>query len=543
MAETILTALLKLNLAGGAAILLVLALRPMAGRALGVRAAYRLWLIVPVAALAVLIPAREAIPAAPELPVWAFEEPPPAGTPAIPPEFGFSGGAPTPIQIAPPPAEPMPAAVLAVVWLLGAGAMLARAVVATRCAIAGPEAGPALVGVLRPRLILPADFEARFDARERSLILAHEDTHRAGGHAALNAAIELARCACWFNPLAHVAVRHARADQELACDAAVMAAHPDARGVYARAMLKSQVAARAMPLGCAWPGRSARRLKERIAMLDRRPPGRRRVAAGALAVAAISAGAGVAAWAAQPARIARPEAVWTPSAEAPEGVLTELEAQRHDLFIDLARNASPCTGPRECAHGTGIDVVFFGTTNTEMFWWPDRGMPVWEEFFGSRRAANFGSQGTDPESLLWRMRNGELDGYQAKVVVLSAFCCIDAVISDSQREELIPAYAPIIAEIKARQPGAKILIFAVFPRGAMRLEEWRRAAEINAAAHAPLIDNETVFWIDIGERFYRPDGSHDQSMWSLDMRSRGIQAPAFEAWVEELEPWLERFVD
>jgi hypothetical protein len=141
------------------------------------------------------------------------------------------------------------------------------------------------------------------------------------------------------------------------------------------------------------------------------------------------------------------------------------------------------------------------------------------------------------------MRNGELDGYQARVVVLSAFCCTDSTISTTQRENLIPAYAPIIAEIKARQPDAKILIFADFPRGMLTLDAWRRAAEANAAAHAPLIDNETVFWVDIGERFYRPDGTHDQTMWSLDMRSRGIQAPAFQAWVEELEPWLERFVE
>ena len=38
--------------------------------------------------------------------------------------------------------------------------------------------------------------------------------------------------------------------------------------------------------------------------------------------------------------------------------------------------------------------------------------------FGSVAAANFGSQGTRVESLLRRMQHGELDGYQAKLVVL-----------------------------------------------------------------------------------------------------------------------------
>src|SRR5690606_3837865 len=232
-----------------------------------------------------------------------------------PSAFRVSADLPSAVPIVAPPAQlSAPARALLTLWLLGAGVLLARAVVATRRFAADPAAGPALIGVLRPRLIVPADFETRFDAQERALILAHEDAHRAGGHAALNAAIELARCLCWFNPLAHVAVRAVREDQELACDAAVIAARPAERGAYGRALLKSQMPAAALPLGCAWPG-GARALRARIGMLDVPAPGRRRMAAGAAMVAVASAIAGAAAWAAQPARIARPEPVWTPSAE------------------------------------------------------------------------------------------------------------------------------------------------------------------------------------------------------------------------------------
>jgi hypothetical protein len=540
------------------------------------------------------------------------------------------------------------------VWLFGACALLARAVHVTRRMASDPALGPALIGVLQPRLVLPADFETRFDAHERALILAHEDAHRAGFHVPVNALVEFARCLNWFNPLAHIAAACARADQELAADAAVITAHPTERRVYAQALLKTQIAHGAPPLGCAWPSSSVARLKDRIAMLAQRPPGRGRRLAGVALIAIVAAGSGVAVWAAQPSRVtpeavspaeryyrvaeiffaidsaadepaareladdvvlqlqagadfpavaeqysdapsarnggdlgyrtldqfppevaaqlrsmqvnrvagpirtadgiyiialldrgdAPPEPVWTPSSEAPEGVLTELEAQRHDLFIDLAQSAAPCPGsPRSaCKDGESIDIVFFGTTNTEMFWWPDRGMKVWEEAFAARKAANFGSQGTDPESLLWRMRNGELDGYRAKVVVLQAFCCIEAAILPDRQAELIANYEAILAEIRARQPEAKILIFADFPRGQLQRDAWRQAAAANAAAHAEIVDNETVFYVDIGERFFRPDGAHDQSMWSQDMSSRGIQAPAFEAWVEELEPWLDRFV-
>ena len=42
-----------------------------------------------------------------------------------------------------------------------------------------------------------------------------------------------------------------------------------------------------------------------------------------------------------------------------------LEGQRHDFFIELAQKGD-------------IDVVFFGRTTTEMWWWPARGKGVWD---------------------------------------------------------------------------------------------------------------------------------------------------------------------
>jgi hypothetical protein len=150
-------------------------------------------------------------------------------------------------------------------------------------------------------------------------------------------------------------------------------------------------------------------------------------------------------------------AVWTPTSDAPKDLLTALEGQRHDRFIDRARAGD-------------IDIVFFGATDTEMWLWPDRGRSVWDQTFGSLKAATFGSQGTRFDSLLWRMQNGELDGYQAKVVVLQGFGHTgDQAIGDRQAE-FVAGYTAIIAEIRARQPQAKILLSAAFPRGQLRRE-------------------------------------------------------------------------
>ncbi|CAM3821190.1 M56 family metallopeptidase [Roseateles saccharophilus] len=148
---------------------------------------------------------------------------------------------------------------------------------------------PALVGLLRPHVALPADFEQRFSPAERELILAHEQVHRAR----LDNLWNLLACALtalhWWNPLAWWAARRMRADQELACDAAVLAARPQARTDYTRALLAAHdLTPHAAPLASCWG--TAHPLVERIAMLNRPLPlNRRRALAVATAVSLTTA--------------------------------------------------------------------------------------------------------------------------------------------------------------------------------------------------------------------------------------------------------------
>jgi beta-glucosidase len=166
---------------------------------------------------------------------------------------------------------------------------------------------------------------------------------------------------------------------------------------------------------------------------------------------------------------------------------------------------------------------------------------VWDRRFGSLKAASFGSQGTRFESLLWRMRNGELDGYRAKLVVLQTFGPGDNAIPDARVAESLAGYAALIAEIRARQPQARILLVADFPRGRLRLDPWREIAAANAAVYTRLADNVNVFYADFGERFFLPDGSYSRAMWA-GLPDPGIQPAAFEVWADAMQPWLDRFV-
>ena len=80
----------------------------------------------------------------------------------------------------------------------------------------------------------------------------------------------------------------------------VVARYPDMRRLYGAALLKTQLAGVALPLGCYWPGRSTWLIHERLTMLSLASPGRGRRVAGAGVVGVLVLGAAFSAWASHP---------------------------------------------------------------------------------------------------------------------------------------------------------------------------------------------------------------------------------------------------
>jgi len=256
VAEALIEAGLRQALLLSLAIALLWASRPLVLARLGAGACYAAWLFVPLLLLTPALPrpAHEPLqvallaagaPAAPAMPVL--------GVPA-------AGGA---------------SAWLAL-WVAGASLVLALQLHwQWRLARLGEHlpdgSSPALVGLLRPRVALPADFERRFSAEERELILAHEQVHRERLDNLWNLVACMLAALHWWNPLAWWALRRMRADQELACDAAVLVANPACRPTYAQALMAAHdLAPPRAPLASRWG--STHPLVERIAMLNTHRP-------------------------------------------------------------------------------------------------------------------------------------------------------------------------------------------------------------------------------------------------------------------------------
>lgn len=282
----------------------VLALRAPVARTFGTRAAYALWALP---ALRLFLPSLPGwrglfVPVfhiGPEHSVVGLVEPAEAARLA----------ADVPLPYPPAPAVDWPIALLAL-WLAGAllwfgwqmlryrlflARALAAATLLTReCGVdvlVTPHVdGPVAAGILRKRIFLPLDFLTRYAPAERRLALLHEGAHHDRGDLLANLAALGVLALHWFNPLAHLAYRRFRADQELACDATVLADIGMAeRHAYGSALLKS-ASARMPGVACALSHKEE--LKRRLRTMARPGSGVARTWAG-LGVVAIAAGIGL----------------------------------------------------------------------------------------------------------------------------------------------------------------------------------------------------------------------------------------------------------
>jgi lysophospholipase L1-like esterase len=132
---------------------------------------------------------------------------------------------------------------------------------------------------------------------------------------------------------------------------------------------------------------------------------------------------------------------------------------------------------------------------------------VWNAAFGPYKPANFGIAGDTTQGVLWRMQNGELEGFKTKLIVLMLGT---NNINRNPVDEIVDGDRLIIEEFKNRQPQAKVLLLGIFPRNGREPEQTTglrtTIKEINSKL-AKLADNSKVFYMDIGDKFLTSDGT------------------------------------
>jgi beta-lactamase regulating signal transducer with metallopeptidase domain len=130
---------------------------------------------------------------------------------------------------------------------------------------------PAILGWLRPRILLPESLVAAASTAELRPILLHELAHFRWYDVPFNWLLTLVRAVHWFNPLAHFsAISWTRFREEAADEAAVKWMRDDSAIAYGDALVRSlrQYSGASAPFGSLAIVESVHHLKRRICMIN-----------------------------------------------------------------------------------------------------------------------------------------------------------------------------------------------------------------------------------------------------------------------------------
>ncbi len=132
---------------------------------------------------------------------------------------------------------------------------------------------PALLGWLRPRILLPQALVASFPREQLRAVLLHELAHFRSADIPCHWLFTIAQALNWPNPVMLVASRRWRHACEIAADASAVAQMPERDGAtYGQALVDALrwAGAQPMPRGALALGESFGQLKERIGLVARR---------------------------------------------------------------------------------------------------------------------------------------------------------------------------------------------------------------------------------------------------------------------------------
>ena len=190
------------------------------------------------------------------------------------------------------------------------------------------------------------------------------------------------------------------------------------------------------------------------------------------------------------------------------------------------------------ARAGGAPVVFIGDSITHF--WETNGRAQWEKSFaeGPFRALNLGFSADRTEHVLWRLDHGELDGYEAKAVVLMIGTNNTGHRPFAQEPpaDTIIGVRAVLDKIRAKQPGAKIVLCPVFPRGATARDACRLRNDVVNREIRRFADGQTVLWCDFTARFLAPDGTLPAALFPDRLHPA---AAGYEVWADGVRPFLE----
>jgi lysophospholipase L1-like esterase len=190
---------------------------------------------------------------------------------------------------------------------------------------------------------------------------------------------------------------------------------------------------------------------------------------------------------------------------------------------------------RAAESGENAQVIFIGDSITQG--WEGEGKDVWAKYYAPRNAVNLGIGGDRTQHVLWRLDNGNIKGLKPKVAVLM-IGTNNSNGEDNTPDQIVEGVTAIVAKLREKLPGTKILLHAIFPRSENYSAQRGKLAMINQVLRR-LADEENVFWMDFSHRFLDADGTIPRNLMPDYLH---LSPTAYRIWAESIEPMLSAIV-
>jgi beta-glucosidase len=214
-----------------------------------------------------------------------------------------------------------------------------------------------------------------------------------------------------------------------------------------------------------------------------------------------------------------------PEPRTADSAVTPVEKSRHNDFLRQIR----------ASHGD-FDFVLIGDSITDH--WPQNGADSYARF-APWKPLDLGVSGESTEEVLWRLQNGELEGIHPKVIMLMIGTNNLGHHGDEKPEWVAAGIRKILETIRARQPQAKILLLAIFPRAGTPQDALRGKVNETNKLLPSLADGQNILYMDIGSKFLDAQGNLRMEIMpdALHPNEAG-----YRIWLEAVGPELEEMM-
>lgn len=200
-------------------------------------------------------------------------------------------------------------------------------------------------------------------------------------------------------------------------------------------------------------------------------------------------------------------------------------ASRNDWLVRVMENNAKAR-----QRAGEIHLVFDGDSITDS--WPRGGGRIWKDRYEKIGVVDFGIAGDRTQNVLWRLKNGQMDGLKPRLIVLLIGT---NNIPKDDADGIVAGISEIVEEYRRRCPDAVILLQGIFPRGKNDNPLRTKIKMVNERI-AKLADGDKVIYFDFGEKFLNPDGSMSAEVMPdfLHPASKG-----YAIWAEAIQPMID----